>query len=324
MQLPLSHSLTLLLSTLSLLPSPALGASRPSNAILLSDVQSLTLRAGAKTTHRRVSPIPQLKCVSSPAICHLYEVDVMRCTNQGSGYDSEDVQWACSASLPPELKLGSTDVICEGYTSPNDPYVLRGSCGVEYRLVLTDVGERKFPELATGSGWGWSEGGGNSNEQSNLSGIFLFVFALVCLWIVYSACFADNRTGTGPAGQRRWRDGWGGFGGGGFDPGFGPGGGGGGRPPSPPYSGGPKPSWTQNQHEGWRPGFWTGLAGGAAAGYAAGNRSNRREEPRGYGWGARPPSPPRRYSSPPHGRPDSRTTSSATYESTGFGSTSRR
>ncbi|OTA91832.1 hypothetical protein M434DRAFT_396912 [Hypoxylon sp. CO27-5] len=311
MQLPLSHSL-ILLSTLS----PALSASKPKNAILLSDVQSLTLRAGAKTAHRRVSAIPQLKCISSPAICRLHEIDVMRCTNQGSGYDTEDVQWSCSAPLPPELKLGSTDVICEGYTGPDDPYVLKGSCGVEYRLVLTDVGERKFPELAKGSGgWGWGGGGGQSNERSDSSGILFFiVFALVCIWILYSACFITDRNGTGPAGQRRRRDGWGGFGG--FDPGFGPGGGGGGGgwdDPPPPYPGGPK-----SQNQGWRPGFWTGLAGGAAAGYAAANRGNRREEPRGYNWGAGPSS------SPSYGRSDSGSTSSARYESTGFGSTSRR
>ncbi|KAI0835578.1 hypothetical protein F5Y06DRAFT_275769 [Hypoxylon sp. FL0890] len=317
MQLPLSHSLILILST-----PLAFGASKPKNAILLSDVQSLTLRGGAKTAHRRVSAIPQLKCVSSPAICRLHEIDVMRCTNQGSGYDAEDVQWSCSAPLPPELKLGSTDVICEGYSGPDDPYILKGSCGVEYRLVLTDIGERKFPDLAKGGGgWGWGGGGEKSKEKSDPGAIlFVIIFALVCLWIIYSACIiAGNQNGTGPAGQRRRRDGWGGFGG--FDPGFGPGGGGGGGggwdDPPPPYPGGPKSS---SQSQGWRPGFWTGLAGGAAAGYAAANRGNARQEPRdyGYGWGAGPSS------SPPYSGSNSRSTSSARYESTGFGSTSRR
>ncbi|KAI1144184.1 hypothetical protein F5Y05DRAFT_19924 [Hypoxylon sp. FL0543] len=318
MQLPLSHSLLLLLLSTT---TPAIGASRPKNAILLSDVQSLTLRGGgAKTAHRRVSAIPQLKCVSSPAICRLHEIDVMRCTNQGSGYDTEDVQWSCSAALPPELKLGSTDVICEGYSGPNDPYILKGSCGVEYRLVLTETGERKYPDLAKGGGgWGWGGGGGTSKEKSDTGAIlFVIIFALVCIWIIYSACFAANQNGTGPAGQRRRRDGWGGFGG--FDPGFGPGGGGGGGggwdDPPPPYPGGPKSS---SQSQGWRPGFWTGLAGGAAAGYAAANRGNGRRDPynNDYGWGAGP-------SSSPSYRSNSRSTSSARYESTGFGSTSRR
>ncbi|KAL8714725.1 MAG: hypothetical protein Q9225_006508, partial [Loekoesia sp. 1 TL-2023] len=74
----------------------------------------------------------------------LYDVDVMRCKNQGSDYDDQNIQWTCTASLPSEFKLGSTDVICEGYESSSDPYVLKGSCGVEYRLILTDIGEQEY------------------------------------------------------------------------------------------------------------------------------------------------------------------------------------
>lgn len=33
---------------------------------------------------------------------------------------------------------------CEGYDSPDDPYILKGSCGVEYRLILTSLGEEKY------------------------------------------------------------------------------------------------------------------------------------------------------------------------------------
>ncbi|KKK14176.1 hypothetical protein ARAM_003565 [Aspergillus rambellii] len=115
------------------------------NAILLSQVHALTLHGGRLTSSRRVSPVPQLKCVGpSKRICDLYEIDTMRCTNAGYGYDEDDVQWTCTASLPPELKLGSTDVICEGYRNSDDPWVLKGSCGVEYRMLLTDLGEEKF------------------------------------------------------------------------------------------------------------------------------------------------------------------------------------
>jgi len=115
------------------------GARKPSNSVLLSNVQTLTLRKDLKTSHRRVSAIPQLKCVGGNAK-GLYEVDVMRCKNAGSDYDDDNIQWTCTASLPAEFKLGSTDVICEGYESPNDPYILKGSCGVEYRLVLRERG----------------------------------------------------------------------------------------------------------------------------------------------------------------------------------------
>ncbi|KNA97266.1 hypothetical protein FOXG_02054 [Fusarium oxysporum f. sp. lycopersici 4287] len=140
------------LAWLLALPAFALAA-RPKDAIKLSDVRSLTLRGnGAMTNHRRVGAIPQLRCVSKKALCELYDIDVMRCTNEGSGWGDEDIQWSCTASLPEELKLVTTDVICEGYNSPDDPYVLKGSCGVEYRVALTRKGERRYPNIANG-GW---------------------------------------------------------------------------------------------------------------------------------------------------------------------------
>lgn len=103
--------------------------------ILLSNVKSLTLRDGQLTKARRLSPIPQLKCIGGDAR-DLYNVDVMRCKNLGryafitppqnlhtskrsvidSDYDDEDsISWSCTADLPIYFKLGSTDVLCEGF-----------------------------------------------------------------------------------------------------------------------------------------------------------------------------------------------------------------
>lgn len=121
----------------------ALAADTRSGKILLSNVKTLTLRDGQYTSHRRLDPIPQLTCVGGNA-AGIYTVDTMQCRNSGSEYGSEDVQWTCQASLPPEFKLGSTDVVCEGYDHPDDPYILKGSCGVEYRLILTAAGEEKY------------------------------------------------------------------------------------------------------------------------------------------------------------------------------------
>ncbi|GAP87441.1 putative transmembrane protein [Rosellinia necatrix] len=339
----------LLLATDAAFPGAA--AAKPDDAILLSGVRTLTLRAGRATSHRRVAAVPQLRCVSAPRVCALHEVDVMRCANQGSSYGPEDVEWSCTASLPPELKLGATDVVCEGYARPDDPYVLRGSCGVEYRLVLTDLGERRFPDIANAgsggdggwfSGWGpgkESGGGGVGGGDSGWdlgSSLFSVIFVGVLLWIIYSAWTQANL----PAAARgRPRNRWfGGGGWGGFDPGFGPGGGGGGGggggygggyggDAPPPYS---KYSSSSRQNQGnWRPGFWSGLAGGAAAGYLAGNRGGRQQEPRnsyeshgsgGGSWNApRQPRPP----SSSWGSGEA-STSVSRYTSTGFGSTSRR
>jgi hypothetical protein len=237
----------------------------------------------------------------------------MRCKNAGADYDAEDVQWTCTASLPEEFKLGSTDVVCEGYDSPRDPYVLKGSCGVEYRLLLTEKGEERY------GGGGVFDGyrpGGFGLAEVLFWGLFLGVAG----WIVYSiwASWGDAPEVRRPPRNRGyWGGGWGG----------GPGGGGGNDPfdPPPPY-----PGKQYGGAEGWRPGFWTGALGGAAAGYMAGNRGSRQQEiPRGGGgwfgggnnsnygstWGSGPRTP---------SRSSSGSSSGARYESTGFGSTSRR
>ncbi|EFY98726.1 DUF1183 domain protein [Metarhizium robertsii] len=294
-------------------------AARPKNAILLSQVQSLTLRGnGAKTTNRRVSAIPQLKCTSSRELCSLYSIDTMRCTNQGSSYGGEDIEWSCTATLPEELKLGSTDVICEGYASADDPYVLKGSCGVEYSLLLTSKGQERYPHIANPYGGYFSDGRGGTDLSAWL---FTVVFVAVLGWIVYSACVAGNggRQARGNTGRR-----WGGGGGGGGGGGFGGGGWGPGNDPPPPYPG-TKPS---SSGSAWGPGFWSGLAGGAAAGYLAGNR-NRNDERRGYdrGWGSNTwgsgPASPRASPAASWGSSSS-SGSSSRHESTGFGSTRRR
>lgn len=297
-------------------------ARKPSDSVLLTSVKTLTLRKDAKTSHRRVSAIPQLKCVGGNAR-GLYEVDVMRCKNQGSDYDDENIQWTCAASLPEEFKLGATDVICEGYDSPQDPYILKGSCGVEYRLLLTEKGEEKFGKNV---GKFFTGGTGSVDWSSFLFKMFFFV---VAAWIIYSAWLAYQ--GAPRARPPRNRNG-------GFWPGWGGGGGGGGGgndpydDPPPPYPGRGKPFSTRfrsgAEQEGWRPGFWTGALGGAAAGYLAGNRGGRRQEmpPSRSSWfganngntwgsGTSTRTPPRSSSS---------SGSSSRYESTGFGSTSRR
>lgn len=312
---------TLLASPLLNLIASAAGkrSGKPSDAVLLSQVQTLTLRGhDALTTSRRVSAVPQTKCISHRSLCALAEpkLDVMRCENMGSSYDDADVEWSCSASLPEELRLGSTDVICEGYENSDDPFVSKGSCGVEYRVVLTDKGEQRYPDL---SKLGRREARGG---EGGSWGPFMFFLGVVAIMFILSYL---NRTGANqnrqrPGGAGRGNggggggNGWGGGGGGGFDPGFG------GfqdeDDPPPPYpgrktqGGSSRQTRSQTAQEGWRPGFWSGLATGGAAGYGAGRwgaRNNERRDDRGgpssgSGAGA----------------------SGSSYESTGFGSTSRR
>ncbi|KAH7386846.1 hypothetical protein DE146DRAFT_621272 [Phaeosphaeria sp. MPI-PUGE-AT-0046c] len=296
-------------------------ALRSASKVKLSNVQSLTLRKDLKTSHRRVSAIPQLKCIGGSARGH-YDIDVMRCKNAGADYDENNIQWTCTASLPEEFKLGSTDVICEGYDSPDDPYILKGSCGVEYRLMLTEKGHEKFGK---GRG-GWRDDGDYSRDGPKSFGekiaaaLFWMAFIGVALWIAYSAWTGRGQRGAGMDGGNR--PGWGGGGGGG---GWGAGHDSYDDPP-PPYSDsrpGFKQGYGSTQQQGWRPGFWSGTAAGAAAGYGFGRMGNRGNQTsnssrwgNGGGWDN-------------GGEGSSRSSSGSSFsstrhESTGFGSTSRR
>jgi len=48
--------------------------------------------------------------------------------NRGS--DGADAQWECKATMDNEYQFGRIRVVCEGYEYPDDPYILKGSCGV--------------------------------------------------------------------------------------------------------------------------------------------------------------------------------------------------
>lgn len=298
----------------------AAAARKQPERVLLSSIKSLTLRQGLKTTHNRVSPLPQLNCVGGTAK-DLYDIDVLRCKNVGSSYSDEDVEWTCTASLPAEFKLGSTDVICEGFTGSEDPYVLKGSCGVEYRLMLTELGQEKYGKEGPGL---WDGYNGRTKGGDIGAAIFWLVFVAVVIWIAYAAFFRDG--GAGRLGNGRGFGGWGGGGGGNDDP-------------PPPYDYHPPPSKPRTYtspraaraapaQQAWRPGFWTGALGGAAAGYMAGNRGNQTQ-----------PNPPRTQSmwgngegssgSSTRSRPSGSSSSTPSYgssrhESMGFGGSTRR
>lgn len=321
--------LTFLLFTLTTAKKVTNPKNPPRNAILLSKVESLTFRSGRMTTNRRVPAVPQMSCIGPPSVCDLYTIPAMRCTNEGSDYEKENIQWACRADLPEEFKLGSTDVACEGYESADDPYVLKGSCGVEYRMLLTQKGEDRFGRIDDGPH------GGHVEDSGPVAKVVVFAIFGFVLFIILSGLLRACRRnpprlgGGGGAGGPPWS---GGGGGGGDDdvddppppydaPGYG-------QPPkkSRPNNtntrtGSGSSSGSGSQQQGWRPGPWTAGLAGAGLGYALGRGQNRTQpsQParRGgfFGDGGGPSSP--RPSSPP-------TFSSSRHSSTGFGGTSRR
>lgn len=104
------------------------------NKILLKDVQVQTFQKGLMTTGRR-SVVPQLNCIGGDARYNANEINSIQCTNMG--FNGNDYDWECKATMSDYYKLGRSNVICEGYDSPNDPYILKGSCGIEYELEYT-------------------------------------------------------------------------------------------------------------------------------------------------------------------------------------------
>jgi hypothetical protein len=117
------------------------------NKIKLGDVQVLTLERGGMTTGRRSSPVPQLECVGGTARSHANQVRAIQCHNVG--FDGNDYNWKCETQISDDYKLGRTEVNCEGYDYPDDPYVLVGSCGLSYEL---DYSPQYYNRLNLGHG----------------------------------------------------------------------------------------------------------------------------------------------------------------------------
>ncbi|KAM6976917.1 store-operated calcium entry-associated regulatory factor [Aplochiton taeniatus] len=110
-------------------------------SVLLRDVHVLTLYKGRHTAARRSSPVLQLQCVGGSAGCNAFVPEVVQCQNKG--WDGVDAQWECKTDMDNAYRFGRIDVTCEGFSHPNDPYVLVGSCGLEYTMELTEEGRRK-------------------------------------------------------------------------------------------------------------------------------------------------------------------------------------
>jgi len=255
--------------------------------VRLQDVQVLTLHQGKMTTGRRSSPVPQLNCVGGSAR-GMFNPQVVQCYNRG--WDGVDVQWECKTDLDMDYRLGSVNVLCEGYDYPDDPYILAGSCGLEYTLELTQHGRERRDNrkqsyeqdsYSYGSQSG-SYGYDSTYSQSKWKGLsdlsILGVVGIV-IYTLYKTCIDTQEMG-----DRQYSstgsDGYpGGQGGGGWsNPGSGSGdyqrgpdygtgdascGGGGGRQRGTGAGGG---------------NFWTGAGVGGLLGYMFGARNNT-----GYG-----------------------------------------
>ncbi len=100
-------------------------------------------------------------------------------------------------------RFGRVEVSCEGYNSPNDAYVLRGSCGLEYTLELTAEGKQQqgssgFSNFFQGFSNHKQQQSGGHHQQSNdqypfqngpsadgVGGLIVVAFLLLVAYAVY-------------------------------------------------------------------------------------------------------------------------------------------
>ncbi|KAG0695598.1 DUF1183-domain-containing protein [Suillus ampliporus] len=232
--------------------------------IALESIPALTFYKDSLTAARRTSPIAQLVCIGKP--CTLYQPDVVRCSNIGGS--GTDVDWKCEADLPSSLRFGRVEVSCEGWNGPGDPYVMKGSCSLEYNLV-------QIPgALRDDSSWSHLYNGPRLSNLDNSGIFFMVVWIVVLSFILYSfiqTCLRHNTSTTGRASRTA-------------PPSY-PGGGASfpgsyHTSPPPPYT---KDASSSSPSDGtqWQPGFWTGAALGAL-----GNHLLNRDpsQPREYDW----------------------------------------
>nr|XP_053653308.1 store-operated calcium entry-associated regulatory factor-like [Cherax quadricarinatus]XP_053653309.1 store-operated calcium entry-associated regulatory factor-like [Cherax quadricarinatus] len=272
-------------------------------SILLKDVEVLTLYNGKMTTGRRSSPVPQLQCVKGgTAPCDAFIPRVVQCYNRG--WDGVDVQWECKTDMDNAFRFGEIEVSCEGYSNRDDPFVLKGSCGLRYSIDYTKEGlhqkqghhnyygdESGYSHHAYGNSYSTYKTEKSSNASYIADFIVLVAVALMC-WVLYKTCFGSSRH-VGQDAHSNTNDDYPSGGGGG---GYGWFGGAGGSHPSAP----PPPEYTDGascrnrtagnaRGFGGAGGFWTGAATGGLVGYMFGNsgRNHNRGygQPSSWGWG---------------------------------------
>ncbi|XP_062895241.1 store-operated calcium entry-associated regulatory factor [Mobula hypostoma] len=249
----------------------AAAAAHDSERVLLREVQALTLYSGRYTSGRRASPVPQLHCVGGTAGCNSFIPQVVQCYNKG--WDGYDVQWECKADMDIAYRFGAVTVSCEGYNFPEDPYILRGSCGLEYVLDLTEEGLHR-PKANSGFSHQSSKYE-NPTVFSNSSNIIVMLLLFGLAYLMYMTCLRIQRNGSesrpqcdedfhSTAGPSAWPP----------PPGF-----------KPAYTGGTtNDGFYSKANQGFGgyqadrssgPGFWTGVGAGGLLGYLFGNRRSQ-------------------------------------------------
>nr|XP_027199987.1 store-operated calcium entry-associated regulatory factor-like [Dermatophagoides pteronyssinus] len=126
-----NHHLMLLFIALYCMMMIEVVAGQENDRIKLKDVDSLTFHSGSLTKSRRNEAVAQLTCVGDD-YCNQVNVSTVTCYNNRTV--NNFILWHCEADLPSNYALVQKNISCEGYDSPEDEYILVGSCSLQYYL----------------------------------------------------------------------------------------------------------------------------------------------------------------------------------------------
>ena len=92
----------------------------------------------------------------------------------------------CTANLPNNYRFAKTQVLCEGYSYPDDPYVTAGSCGVEYSLMKVGGNSNYNNKYYNNNNYG------NYSRSSSKSSWISFILIGGIIFLVYKTCIQSN------------------------------------------------------------------------------------------------------------------------------------
>ena len=101
------------------------------------------------------------------------------------------IQWECKTEMPVGFKFGKTQVLCEGYDSTDDPYILAGSCRLEYTIDRTSMSQKKSDYLGAMPDEYVSD---ESNDGKPYKGIYLSKVCCLLFYYTLKAIKNTNRT----------------------------------------------------------------------------------------------------------------------------------